>query len=115
MRDADGTFPYALMDAHSGLKELVTQSAARGRLGAGRTLEGARAVLQGLVSVKELNGAAVVVGAYDAEADRYSVTLPSAEVKAVKRVNVVAAAEAQALAAAAGPLEPPLCGICGVS
>ena len=113
MRDADGTFPYALMDAHAGLKELVTQSAARGRTGAGRTLEGSRAVLQGL-SRADLNGATVSVGAYDAEADRYSITLPSSAVVAIKRINVVAESAQAAAVVSAGALKPPRCGICDV-
>lgn len=102
--------PYFMMNAHLGLKELVSESVGRGRLGAGKTLEGERAVLQKLTKV-EYNGRVVSVGPYDADADRYSVSLSDGTVIAVKRVNVIPAA----LSGASDPTPPPRCGICDVS
>ncbi len=112
VRNADGLFPYSLMSAFPGLKELVSETALRGRLGAGKTMEGDAAVLRGL-SRADLNGEHVRVGPYDPDTDRYSVTLPTGVAIAVKRVNVVSP-HAPIAATAPLPVAPPRCVICEV-
>ncbi len=92
--DTDGISPVSLasssrlLSRDGGVMELISAAALRGRAGAGRTLAGERLALQGLQAAPELNGQVVAVGAFDPYSGRYTCTLASGEVKAIKPSNL---------------------------